>query len=206
MAAAEKVFKVILLGTIDVGKTSLIIKAVDGVFNEGKLENFEKKDKVINIDGQSIKLQITDTAGQERFRTLTSSYYRKAQAIIIVYDITNKESFDDLEGYIREGNRYSEKSEKFIVANKMDLNGNRVVQRSDGENLASLHGMPHFEVSAKTGEGVDKFFEVVARKFAQNGSAEQKDNSDGPVVTLPASNKIQPREKKEDKPPSKCSI
>jgi len=195
--AAEKVFKVILLGTIDVGKTSLIIKAVDGVFNEGKLENFEKKDKVINIDGQSIKLQITDTAGQERFRTLTSSYYRKAQAIIIVYDITNKESFDDLEGYIREGNRYSEKSEKFIVANKMDLVGNRVVQRSDGENLASLHGMPHFEVSAKTGDGVDKFFETVARKFCQNGSNEQKDNADGPgVVTLPSSNKIQPREKK----------
>jgi len=205
--AAEKVFKVILLGTIDVGKTSLIIKAVDGVFNEGKLENFEKKDKVINIDGQSIKLQITDTAGQERFRTLTSSYYRKAQAIIIVYDITNKESFDDLEGYIREGNRYSEKSEKFIVANKMDLVGNRVVQRSDGENLASLHGMPHFEVSAKTGDGVDKFFETVARKFCQNGSNEQKDNADGPgVVTLPSSNKIQPREKKEEKPPSKCSI
>jgi len=206
MAAAEKVFKVILLGTIDVGKTSLIIKAVDGVFNEGKLENFEKKDKVINIDGQSIKLQITDTAGQERFRTLTSSYYRKAQAIIIVYDITNKESFDDLEGYIREGNRYSEKSEKFIVANKMDLGTTRVVQKSEGENLASLHGMPHFEVSAKTGEGVDKFFEVVARKFAQNGSGEQKDN-DGPVVTLPSSNssKIQPREKKEDKS-GKCSI
>jgi len=200
---AEKVFKVILLGTIEVGKTSLIIKAVDGLFNEGKLENFEKKDKVIEVDGQSIKLQITDTAGQERFRTLTSSYYRKAQAIIIVYDITNKESFDDLEGYIREGNRYSEHSEKFIVANKMDLVANRVVQRSDGENLASLHGIPHYEVSAKTGEGVDKFFETVARKFAQRDKADHKENND--TVVLPATNKIQPREKVE-KPPSKCIL
>eukprot|EP01085_Mycamoeba_gemmipara_P002403 Mycagemm_TRINITY_DN4004_c0_g1::TRINITY_DN4004_c0_g1_i1::g.2403::m.2403 type:complete len:203 gc:universal TRINITY_DN4004_c0_g1_i1:73-681(+) len=170
MAAGDKSFKVICLGTIEVGKTSLIVRLVDGSFTEGKLENFDRKEKTITVDNKPVKLQITDTAGQERFRTLTSSYFRKANAMIIVYDITSKDSFDDLEGYIKEGTRYSDRSEKFIVGNKLDLSaaqpGKRVISYEQGKALADKEGIPFFEVSAKTGENVDKFFEAVARKLA----------------------------------------
>jgi len=168
MADQSKTYKIICLGTIEVGKTSLIVRFVDGTFIEGKLENFDRKEKTIHIDGKPIKLQITDTAGQERFRTLTSSYFRKANAMIIVYDIASKDSFDDLEGYIKEGTRYSERSDKFIVGNKVDLakDGKRVIEYAQGKALADAHNVPFFEVSAKTGEGVDKFFEAVARKLA----------------------------------------
>jgi small GTP-binding protein len=170
--AGDKSYKVILLGTIEVGKTSLIVQFVEKTFTEGKLENFDKKEKTMTIEGKPVKLVMQDTAGQERFRTLTSSYYRKANAIVIVYDITNKESFDDLSGFIKEGNRYSERSEKFIVANKKDLDGTaRVIPREHGESLAAEHQLPFFEVSAKTGEGVEQLFETVARKLAGMGAA-----------------------------------
>jgi len=178
--AAEKCYKVICLGTIEVGKTSLIVRLVDNSFTEGKLDNFDKKEVTINVDGKPVKLQITDTAGQERFRTLTSSYYRKADAMIIVYDITSKESFEDLDGYIKEGTRYSERSDKFIVGNKTDLADKRVIDTAVGKKLADDQGLPFFEVSAKTGESVRKLFEAVARKLAgvpESGTSTQSNST-----------------------------
>jgi len=179
---AEKVYRVILLGTIEVGKTSLIVRLTEDTFTEGKLENFDKKDITINVDGRPVKLQITDTAGQERFRTLTSSYFRKADAMIIVYDITNKESFEDLDGYIKEGTRYSERSDKFVVANKVDLADRRVIEAAQGQKLAQSQGLPYLEVSAKTGENVKKLFESVARRLV--GAAEPAGNASAGTVQL----------------------
>jgi small GTP-binding protein len=75
----------------------------------------------------------TDTGGQERFRTLTSSFYRHAHAVIFVYDITNRSSFEEIFGYIEEGNRYSERAEKILVANKCDLEQSRTVSTKEGE-------------------------------------------------------------------------
>jgi Ras-related protein Rab-1A len=110
----------------------------------------------------------TDTAGQERFRTLTSSYYRNADAIIVVYDITDKESFQDVKGHITEGTRYSQRSEKFIVGNKNDLGDDRQVDKDAGNELASsLSVAGFFETSAKTGDNVDEFFECVARQLME---------------------------------------
>jgi Ras-related protein Rab-8A len=85
--------------------------------------------------------------------------------MIIVYDITSKESFEDLDGYVKEGTRYSERSDKFIVGNKIDSD-KRVIETAQGKKLADDLGLPFFEVSAKTGENVKKLFEAVARKLA----------------------------------------
>eukprot|EP01098_Paradermamoeba_levis_P011729 TRINITY_DN5048_c0_g1_i1.p1 TRINITY_DN5048_c0_g1~~TRINITY_DN5048_c0_g1_i1.p1 ORF type:complete len:196 (+),score=35.72 TRINITY_DN5048_c0_g1_i1:117-704(+) len=157
--ADKSKYKIIMLGNIEVGKTSLIVRYVDNDFNEGKAANFDTKDKVVQTDGKNIQLTITDTAGQERFRTLTSSYYRNADAIIIAYDITNKESFADVEGYIKEGTRYgSSTSEKFLVGNKLDRASERQIDTAQGEQLAARYKFPFFETSAKTGENVDKLF------------------------------------------------
>lgn len=164
--AAEKPFKLILLGDIEVGKTSLIIRFVDGTFEDGKVQNFDTKEKSITVDGTTSQLEITDTAGQERFRTLTSSYYRNANAIIVVYDITNEESFKDVDGFLKEGQRYaSSKCELFLVGNKTDLGDQRVVTTENGQETAKRYNIPFFETSAKDGTQVLTLFESIAKKL-----------------------------------------
>ena len=119
----------------------------EGKFSEEVTGEIDSKYRDLNIDGKTVRMIIvssasyswllkfkqTDTAGQERFRTLTSSYYRNADAIIIVYDITDQESFTDVEGHITEGTRYSQRSEKFLVGNKVDLTNERVVDAASGK-------------------------------------------------------------------------
>jgi len=158
-------FKIILLGNIDVGKTSLIIRFSDRTFHEEILGEIDQKTRDLKIDDKNVKLIITDTAGQERFRTLTSSYYRNADAIVVVYDITDRESFGDVEGHLTEGTRYSQRSEKFIVGNKIDLEANRKVSTEEAKSLADKQGIFFTETSAKEGTGVDALFEIIAKKL-----------------------------------------
>eukprot|EP01097_Dermamoeba_algensis_P000537 TRINITY_DN1184_c0_g1_i1.p1 TRINITY_DN1184_c0_g1~~TRINITY_DN1184_c0_g1_i1.p1 ORF type:complete len:196 (+),score=24.35 TRINITY_DN1184_c0_g1_i1:120-707(+) len=177
-------YKLILLGNIDVGKTSLVIRYVENDFAEGKAANFDTKEKTVNFEGRNIQLCITDTAGQERFRTLTSSYYRNADAIIIVYDITNRESFQDVEGYIKEGERYgASTSQKFLVGNKIDKASDRQITPANGEQLAQRHKIPFFETSAKTGENVEKLFLQIIKTLSLNSP--QKAASTGPDIVIP---------------------
>jgi len=165
MADKER-YKVIILGNIDVGKTSLIVRFVDKTFEESTSQEFETKDGSVLVDGKEVFLQIQDTAGQERFRTLTSSYYRNANAMIVVYDVTNKESFDVVEGFVKEGNTYSSSSCcKFLVGNKKDAEDKRVVSRAEGEEIANRLKIPFFETSAKSGEGVDVLFQAIGKQF-----------------------------------------
>eukprot|EP01098_Paradermamoeba_levis_P006601 TRINITY_DN2745_c0_g1_i1.p1 TRINITY_DN2745_c0_g1~~TRINITY_DN2745_c0_g1_i1.p1 ORF type:complete len:200 (-),score=56.46 TRINITY_DN2745_c0_g1_i1:26-625(-) len=177
-------FKVIILGNIEVGKTSLIIRFVDGTFEDQTSQEFETKDGTVNVDGKSISLQITDTAGQERFRTLTSSYYRNADAMIVVYDVTNRESFDVVEGFVKEGNTYSSTScAKFLVGNKTDLEDQRVVSTNEGDEIAKKLKIPFFETSAKTGANVGALFETIGKKLAGNIESGPSAPGPGPVKT-----------------------
>eukprot|EP01099_Mayorella_cantabrigiensis_P000389 TRINITY_DN1181_c0_g1_i1.p1 TRINITY_DN1181_c0_g1~~TRINITY_DN1181_c0_g1_i1.p1 ORF type:complete len:198 (+),score=53.93 TRINITY_DN1181_c0_g1_i1:101-694(+) len=188
--AQDKPFKLILLGDIEVGKTSLIVRFVDGSFEDGKVQNFDTKEKAITVDGKVSQLEITDTAGQERFRTLTSSYYRNANAIIVVYDITNEESFKDVDGFLKEGQRYaSSKCELFLVGNKTDLEDKRVVSTDAGQETAKRYSIPFFETSAKTGSDVMTLFESIAKKLVGTRPA-APGNGVIDVIT-PTSNKKQ---------------
>eukprot|EP01097_Dermamoeba_algensis_P002183 TRINITY_DN1871_c0_g1_i1.p1 TRINITY_DN1871_c0_g1~~TRINITY_DN1871_c0_g1_i1.p1 ORF type:complete len:200 (-),score=52.34 TRINITY_DN1871_c0_g1_i1:111-710(-) len=168
MADKER-YKVIILGNIDVGKTSLIVRFVDKTFEESTTQEFETKEGSVAVEGKEVLLSIQDTAGQERFRTLTSSYYRNANAMIVVYDVTNKESFDVVEGFVKEGNTYSSSSCcKFLVGNKKDLEDKRVVSRAEGEEIAGRLKIPFFETSAKSGDGVDALFQAIGKQFIGN--------------------------------------
>eukprot|EP01103_Thecamoeba_quadrilineata_P020754 TRINITY_DN908_c0_g1_i1.p1 TRINITY_DN908_c0_g1~~TRINITY_DN908_c0_g1_i1.p1 ORF type:complete len:164 (-),score=28.67 TRINITY_DN908_c0_g1_i1:171-662(-) len=129
------------------------------------------KTRDLKISGKTVKLLITDTAGQERFRTLTSSYYRNADAIIVAYDITDPESFGDVEGHLAEGTRYSQRSEKFLVGNKIDL-PNKAISTEQGKALADKLNIPFFETSAKNGTKVDQLFETVAQKLLESSSTD----------------------------------
>eukprot|EP01100_Stratorugosa_tubuloviscum_P005359 TRINITY_DN239_c4_g2_i1.p1 TRINITY_DN239_c4_g2~~TRINITY_DN239_c4_g2_i1.p1 ORF type:complete len:202 (-),score=102.75 TRINITY_DN239_c4_g2_i1:163-768(-) len=165
-------FKLILLGNIEVGKTCLIIKFTEGVFPEEVTVEIDTKQKDVEVQGKSVKLAITDTAGQERFRTLTSSYFRNADAVIIVYDITEQESFDDVESHINESTRYSNRSEKFLVGNKCDLD-DRKIPTETAKALATKNNMAFFETSAKTGHNVNELFKAIAEKLMSKPSADK---------------------------------
>jgi Ras-related protein Rab-1A len=122
------------------------------------------KIRTIELDGKVVKLQVWDTAGQERFRTITSSYYRGAHGIIVVYDVTDKESFESVSHWLREIERYaSESVNRLIVGNKCDLEESRQVSTEEGQRQANELKLGFLETSAKNSTNVEEAFTTMAR-------------------------------------------
>ncbi|XP_043771880.1 ras-related protein Rab-26 isoform X4 [Cervus elaphus] len=142
-------FKVMLVGDSGVGKTCLLVRFKDGAFLAGTFIStvgIDFRNKVVDVDGMKVKLQIWDTAGQERFRSVTHAYYRDAHALLLLYDVTNKASFDSIQ---------------------VDSAQERAVKREDAEKLAKDYGLPFMETSAKTGLNVDLAFTAIAKELKQ---------------------------------------
>eukprot|EP00850_Spirogloea_muscicola_P022704 SM000307S11701 [mRNA] locus=s307:91484:92770:- [translate_table: standard] len=126
--------------------------------------------KMMTIGGKRLKLTVWDTAGQERFRTLTGSYYRGAQGIILVYDVTRRETFIDLsEVWLKEIDLYSTNADciKMLVGNKVDRESERMVTRQEGVAFARQHGCLFLECSAKTRDNVAQCFEELVQKILE---------------------------------------
>ncbi|XP_012977027.1 ras-related protein Rab-26 isoform X3 [Mesocricetus auratus] len=135
-------FKVMLVGDSGVGKTCLLVRFKDGAFLAGTFIStvgIDFRNKVLDVDGTKVKLQIWDTAGQERFRSVTHAYYRDAHALLLLYDITNKDSFDNIQAWLTEIQEYAQQDVVLmLLGNKVDSTQERVVKREDGEKLAKL--------------------------------------------------------------------
>uniref|UniRef100_A0A3B0MY42 Rab GTPase, putative n=1 Tax=Theileria annulata TaxID=5874 RepID=A0A3B0MY42_THEAN len=132
------------------------------------------------VKDKRVKLQIWDTAGQERFRTITSTYYRGADGIIMVYDITDKSSFEHINDWLSEVNKYSsEDTCKLLLGNKCDMEDNRDVSLTDVQRLSEVIEVPAMDVSAKTGHNIDKAFYSITEKLVS-----LKMESDHDVVDL----------------------
>ncbi|XP_045571180.1 ras-related protein Rab-37 isoform X5 [Salmo salar] len=131
------------------------------------------KNKVLTVDNAKVKLQIWDTAGQERFRSVTHAYYRDAQALLLLYDITCKSSFDNIRAWLTEIHEYAQKDVVImLLGNKTDMAGERVIKHEEGEKLAKEYGVPFMETSAKTGVNVELAFLAVAKEL-KHRSAQQ---------------------------------
>ncbi|CDQ76950.1 unnamed protein product [Oncorhynchus mykiss] len=162
-------FKVMLLGDSAVGKTCVLVRFKDGAFLGGNFiatVGIDFRNKVVTVDNAKVKLQIWDTAGQERFRSVTHAYYRDAQALLLLYDITSKSSFDNIRAWLTEIHEYAQKDVVImLLGNKTDMAGERVIKREEGEKLAKEYGVPFMETSAKTGVNVELAFLAVAKEL-----------------------------------------
>jgi Ras-related protein Rab-1A len=164
----DYLFKVLLLGDTDIRKSSLILRYTEETFNS-KLVNsigvdFKMKKK--EIDGKIIKVQIWDTAGHERFRSITYSYYRGANAIIIVFDITDKKSFLSITEWLKQIEKHAKENVfKFLVGNKSDLAEERKVTFEEAKEYADKHDLPYIETSAKEGININELFESSIKSF-----------------------------------------
>ena len=167
----DYLFKVLLLGDSDVGKSSLILRYTEETFNS-KLVNsigvdFKMKKK--EVDGKIIKVQIWDTAGHERFRSITYSYYRGANAIIIVFDLSDKKSFINITEWLKQiGKHAKENVFMFLVGNKSDLLDERKVTYEEAKQYADEHELPYIETSAKEGININELFDSSIKSFLTN--------------------------------------
>mmetsp|Transcript_37237 Transcript_37237/g.75992 ORF Transcript_37237/g.75992 Transcript_37237/m.75992 type:complete len:205 (-) Transcript_37237:185-799(-) len=169
--------KILTIGNSGVGKTSLLIRYSSHSFSPTFITTIgiDFKIKNVNIDGKRVKLQIWDTAGQERFKTITTSYFRGAQGILLVYDTTEAETFEGINQWMQQIKQHGEENvNKLLIANKCDYpEADREVTRAQGEELAKKYGMKFIETSAKTGQGVEEAFQMIAgdvmKRLMQNG-------------------------------------
>ncbi|GAB4842429.1 WD40 repeat protein [Ancistrocladus abbreviatus] len=179
----DYLFKLLLIGDSGVGKSCLLLRFADDSYLESYISTIgvDFKIRTVEQDGKTIKLQIWDTAGQERFRTITSSYYRGAHGIIIVYDITDQESFDNVKQWLSEIDRYaSDNVKKLLVGNKSDLTANRAVTYETAKAFADEIGIPFLETSAKDASNVEQAFMTMAASIKNQMASQPAINANKP--------------------------
>ncbi|KAJ5077380.1 ras family-domain-containing protein [Anaeramoeba ignava] len=167
----DLLFKFIIIGDTSVGKTSILTRYCHtfGTSSPNTTIGAFFKVKKIQINGKIITLQIWDTAGQERFRSLTPVYYRGTYGIVLVYDITNEKSFQNIENWIKEAKKYADENVQMIlIGNKSDLEEKRKVSKEKGKQFADNLDIPFYEVSAKDNTNIDEAFLELTRNILEN--------------------------------------
>lgn len=162
----DYLFKLLLIGDSGVGKTSILFKFSEDTFSPAFISTIgiDFKIRTIEVDGKRIKLQVWDTAGQERFRTITTAYYRGAMGIMLVYDVSNLKSFENISNWIRNIEIHATQDvELMILGNKCDISDKRQVSKEKGEQLALQHSIKFFETSAKAAINIEEAFVTLAR-------------------------------------------
>jgi len=168
--------KIVLTGESGVGKTNILSQFVRSNFNANAKTTIgvECATKTIDVDSDKVKIQIWDTAGQERFRAITTTYYHGAHGALLVYDVTNGQSFKNAARWLKELRDYGEDGIPVVlVGNKVDLEASRSVPQDDGSKYAETEHLLFFETSAKTGTNVHEAIQALAEAIvrAKKGSA-----------------------------------
>ena len=175
-------FKIVMIGDSGVGKSCILLRFADDKFNENFYATIgvDFRFKNITIDNKSVKLQIViiiyyyiifiqwDTAGQERFKTITSAYYRGAHGVIIVYDVSDKKTFEHIKDWIEDINKYTDSNPiKLIVGNKCDLVNEKQVTEEDKNLLKKQTGIDIIETSAKNSFKITEAMEMITKKLME---------------------------------------
>ena len=174
-------FKLIIVGDSNVGKTNIMSKYIHNQFNQHSKSTIgvEFGTKIVNIDNKKIKAQIWDTAGQERYKSITSAYYKGAKGALIVYDITNKFSFDSVDKWVQDLNSYGDKTiTLLLVGNKSDLEEKRQITKENGEEKAKSFNLGFIETSACSGDNIDQAFVIMLKEVLKKYIDENDINND----------------------------
>jgi Ras-related protein Rab-1A len=166
----DYLFKLIIIGDSGVGKSSVLSQYVDQTFINSHISTIGVDFKItnVNIGDKIAKLQIWDTAGQERFRTITTNYYRGAHGIILVYDVTNRESFDNIVNWMDNIERYSKNPRLILIGNKTDLPNKRVVSYEEALDYSNSLGLSFLETSAKNNLNIEDIFTKLVHDIYDN--------------------------------------
>jgi len=179
--------KFIIIGSSGVGKTALLKRLVEDSFAEESQSTIgvEFDSTVIQVDDRQVKLQIWDTAGQERFRSIAKAYFRNAVGVLLVFDITERKTFDDLSHWLNDVHALCDPNVVIqMIGNKADLGSSRIVTLSEAENFAEHHQISYLETSAKGGDNVREAFirtaaQILNKSIKTSGSKDVKQVNNG---------------------------
>eukprot|EP01106_Pelomyxa_sp_JSP_P007963 TRINITY_DN228_c0_g1_i5.p1 TRINITY_DN228_c0_g1~~TRINITY_DN228_c0_g1_i5.p1 ORF type:complete len:230 (+),score=48.26 TRINITY_DN228_c0_g1_i5:105-692(+) len=184
----ELVYKVVLLGEGCVGKTSILVRYVKNEFSAEHVQTLQAAfyTKRVTVEGKLVKLTIWDTAGQEKFHALGPIYYRDAHGALLVYDITDRNSFERVQLWVKELRKMlGTDLVLVIVGNKSDLERHRVVTQEDADKYAATVKAKHFVVSAKLNKNINETFQALAQKLTEVPMREADPSRRGIVASVP---------------------
>ena len=174
-------FKILTLGESSVGKTCILRRYVEGQFFKNQLSTIgiDFKSKTLQIGNHEVRLKIWDTAGQERFRNITSQYYKGAEGIILVFDLTKKESFDKINDWMKQIKLNTQSDEIAIVllGNKKDIVNERVITFEEGKERGEEYGIKFFETSALDGSGIENAFQSLSEEIMKKKKIDYEKNN-----------------------------
>ena len=200
----EFMFKVVLVGDMSVGKTNIIAKYLKNDFSEDYKTTIgvEFHSKIAKVEGHVVKAQIWDTCGQERFKSITDSYYRGAKGAFVVYDITRKNTFESVDSWISALRSAADKNLNIIIiGNKSDLEDQRQVETEQGEEKAQNNEAAFMETSAYSGDNIDKAFDNMITDVYNKCKSEMLANVE---IDIGKSKDINLNQNEEDKKGKKC--
>ena len=172
----DLLFKVLLIGNSGVGKSSLFLRFVDDIWEDNFVPTIgvDFKVKTLSIEEKTIKLQIWDTAGQDRFRTIISSYYKGGHGLLLIFDLTDIDSFKSLNNWLMEIERNANKNIiKVLIGNKCDLKEQRKVTEQQINEFAEINGMKYLETSAKNNINVIDAFSTLGKELIISSQDDQ---------------------------------
>lgn len=181
--SAKYIIKLLTLGDSNVGKSSIILRFTDDKFEEKKFATIgiDFKSKYLKFGDTTIKVLVWDTAGQEKFQNIAKQYYNGANGVFLVYDITDKKSFERIDFWLKELQQHNKVEEIFIVlvGNKNDCENERVISFEEGSNYAKENGILYFEVSAKTKQGIEQLFNETIKGAVKKVIQKNNEDFDG---------------------------
>ena len=191
----DYLFKILIIGESGVGKTCLLLRYAENSFTANHLLTIgiDFKIKMVNIENKIIKLQIWDTAGQDRFRTITKTYYKGSHGVILVYDVCDDKSFANVKNWIKQIEQNARSNIcKILVGNKCDK-PERVITEEEGIKLGKFYNMNYYETSAKTGQNINEIFDYLTHEILKVHQNKENSNKN-----------IHIEKTKEDKEAKKC--
>ena len=177
----EMMVKIILIGDSGVGKTNIMSKFLKNQFMEESKATIgvEFGSKLFNHEGHKIKAQIWDTAGQEKYKAITGAYYKGSKGALVVYDITQKKSFENIEKWVNDLKVAGDpKITIILIGNKSDLEDKRQVLKDQGEEKARSFGCAFLETSAYSGDNIEKAFNLMIKEIYEKFSSDSTGEGD----------------------------